>query len=440
MNLPDLPTEIFAAIIHVHLRDGGGWAVAVQARYVCKTFAAAIHNDMFCRYSASYYRRFNADWKERLLGPNMHTVLSKMGPTRCNSTYILDHMDATVDFLMDFSFYKTQAQRVRYRLALCVTISAALCVDDILAYLCDGPYDDSIKVRKNMGRADTVGMLAAAAAVNSEPALRFLVGKVHDVGLRSELYSTPLTAAAVNGHFFSSAFIYDCLKNGVHKRNQLYNAIDICMFKQRAIILPTLMKWYLEYCHSGSLKRVAKEGWTDWAILKGELDVLRFCYDHEHGVRCQRRLEVTPFRLACEYGHAHVIQYLLEFDDTLRGAMRTGKKGFVGACELSEGLAAAAEHGWLVAAGLLILVQIYHSGRDRSFLGPVLWYAVKGGHVDIVVLLLAYGAAVPKKKRLKREGIWALAANQGWKMTSLIEEAWKAQLQQESKAKIASVN
>jgi hypothetical protein len=424
MNLLDLPTEIFAAIIHVHLRDGGGWAVAVQARYVCKTFAAAIHNDMFGGYSASYYRRFNADWKKRLLGPNMHTVLSKMGPTRCNSTYILDHMDATVDFLMDFSFYKTQAQRVRYRSALCVAMSAALCVDDILAYFCDGPYDDSIKVRKNMGRADTVGMLAAAAAVNSEPALRFLVGKVHDVGLRSELYSTPLTAAAVNGHLYSSAFIYDCLENGVHKRNQLYNAIDICMFKQRTIILPTLMDWYLKYYHLGSLKQVAKEGWTDWAISKGELNVLRFCYDPEHGVRCQRRLEVTPFRLACAYGHAHVIQYLLQVDNTLRGAVRNAKKDFVGARELSEGLAAVAKHGWLVAARLLIHVQINHSGRDRSFLRPVFWYAVKGGHVDMVVLLLAYGAAVPtKKKRLKREGIWALAAHQGWKMTSLIEAA-----------------
>jgi len=96
MNLLDLPAEIFAPIIHNYLHDylynGRGWAVAVRARYVCKAFAVAIHDDMFGRYSASFYRSFSDDRKQRLLAPNVYTILSKMGPTRCRSTYILDHM------------------------------------------------------------------------------------------------------------------------------------------------------------------------------------------------------------------------------------------------------------------------------------------------------------------------------------------------------------
>jgi hypothetical protein len=150
-------------------------------------------------------------------------------------------MEATVDFLMDFSYYKTQSQRERHRLALCNAMSAALSVNDILAYLRDGRYDDSISVRKNMGRADTIGMLAAAAAVNSEPALRFLVGKVRDIGQRSELYGTPLTAAAVNGHKYASSIIYERFEDSRHQWDQLYGTINTCMYKQRATMLPTFM-------------------------------------------------------------------------------------------------------------------------------------------------------------------------------------------------------
>ncbi|KAI4950501.1 hypothetical protein J4E91_004384 [Alternaria rosae] len=380
---------------------------------------------MFGRHSAYYYRSFNADRKERLLGPNVHTILFKMGPARCRSTYILDHMEATVNFLMEFSYDQTQAQRERYRLALCNAMSAALSVKEILACLYFGPSDDSVKVRKNMGRIDTVGMLAAAAAVNSEPALRFLLDKVYDAGLRSQLYGTPLTAAAVNGHLHSATFIYERMENGVYKHNQLYDAIDTCMNKHHATILPTLMSWYLEYCNSKRSTREAKQGWADWALLNGVLDVLHFCYDPKNALRCKRRLEATPFFLACQYGHAPVIQYLLQIHPTLRSAIHTCRKGSPGARELWQGLTAAVENGWLVATRLLI-----HSGMRIDYgekcgisCTPLMWYAVKGENVNMVLLLLAYGAVVPE-----RDDIWALVANQGPEMAKLMQVAWNAQV------------
>jgi len=54
---------------------------------------------------------------------------------------------------------------------------------------------------------------------------------------------------------------------------------------------------------------------------------------------------------------------------------------------------------------------------------PLIWYAVKGTNVDMVLLLLAYGAVVPE-----RDDIWALAANQGPEMAKLMQVAWNAQV------------
>ncbi|KAH6858429.1 hypothetical protein B0T12DRAFT_483761 [Alternaria alternata] len=174
-------------------------------------------------------------------------------------------------------------------------MSAALSVNDILAYLRDGPYDDSISVRKNMGRADTVGMLAAAAAVNSEPALRFLVGK-----------------------------------------------------------------------------------------------------------------------------------YFLETDATLGDATYTYEAGRIGAQGLSQGLVLAVQNGWLGAARLLIEsgAQIKKSEYDDTVCAPALWHAVKRGHVDMVMLLLAYGVVIPAKNSKKHAGFWTLTMKRGTKMASLMEEAW----------------
>jgi hypothetical protein len=51
----------------------------------------------------------------------------------------------------------------------------------------------------------------------------------------------------------------------------------------------------------------------------------------------------------------------------------------------------------------------------------------------MVVLLLAYGAVVPKRNYIKNDGIWALAANRGWRMAGLIKEAWNAQVKHETR-------
>jgi hypothetical protein len=81
-------------------------------------------------------------------------------------------------------------------------------VNDILLYLDHGPYDQSKKIRANMGRSDTTGILAVAAAVNSLPALRFLAGKVRHLALCSELYGAPLLAATANEYVTATCFLY----------------------------------------------------------------------------------------------------------------------------------------------------------------------------------------------------------------------------------------
>jgi hypothetical protein len=179
MQLLDLPFEIFAEIIHAHVLDVG-WVEAINARYICKAFASAIHHDMFARHRLSSFHvsgKFSIAQRERLLERNMHTFLLNLSRKYYNNTYILDHMDATITFLMKFSYDRSSALRMRYKATLCNAIAAALPLNAILLYLDHGPYDKSKKVRANMSRSDTTGMLAAAAAVNSLPALRFWSAK-----------------------------------------------------------------------------------------------------------------------------------------------------------------------------------------------------------------------------------------------------------------------
>lgn len=124
-------------------------------------------------------------------------------------TYLLDHIHATIDFLISISWDKSTKQRTAYESALCNAVTAAVSQEGIIAYLCDGPYHDSVKVRENMARADTIGMLAAAAAIDCEPALRFLVNKVYNVSTCNELYRAPFQATAVNNSVKAASFISD---------------------------------------------------------------------------------------------------------------------------------------------------------------------------------------------------------------------------------------
>jgi hypothetical protein len=73
---------------------------------------------MLGRHSIDRYQSFIPDREERFLQPNMHTLLFKMGPSRCNSTFLLEHIKATITFLMDFTYNQKQFQRENYRLAL----------------------------------------------------------------------------------------------------------------------------------------------------------------------------------------------------------------------------------------------------------------------------------------------------------------------------------
>lgn len=141
----------------------------------------------------------------------MQSVLYKMSPRKCKDYYLLEHIDATVDFLLPFTKGYTNTSRDTCRAQLCNTVAAVLSCDDIIAYLMEGPYDDSVVVRDNMGRADTVGMLAAAAAMANEPALLFFVDKVRSVATYSELYGSPLLAAAVNGQVQAATLIIEHL-------------------------------------------------------------------------------------------------------------------------------------------------------------------------------------------------------------------------------------
>jgi len=212
MRLLDLPPEIFGGIIHMYVHKNA-WVAVTHARLVCKTFAHAVHQDMFSRYSAAYYQHFRASYERRLQDANMQNILFKLGPKRCHSTYLLDHIDATLDFLLGFEHHESQTQRERHRYSLCSAVSAALSVDEILHYLTIGPHDDSVGVRGNTGWADTIGMLAAAAATGIEPAVRFFINKVRDVGQSSELYGTLLLSAAITGRLNIFFSLYECIKD-----------------------------------------------------------------------------------------------------------------------------------------------------------------------------------------------------------------------------------
>lgn len=134
----------------------------------------------------------------------------------------------------------------------------------------------------------------------------------------------------------------------------------------------------------------------------------------------------------------HIIQYFLEIDATLGDATYTYEAGRIGAQGLLQGLVLAVQNGWLGAARLLIEsgAQIKKSEYDDTVCAPALWHAVKRGHVDMVMLLLAYGVVVPAKNSKKHAGFWTLTMKQGTKMASLIEEAWRVQIRKASVSKL----
>jgi hypothetical protein len=150
--------------------------------------------------------------------------------------------------------------------------------DDILAYLSDAPYDNSVNVRQNMGGTDTVGELAATSPVNSEPALHWLVNKVCNISACNELYGIPLLVTAVNGDLDAANFLYERMACGIQTGHHLCDIMSTCMQMDRGAILPTLMIWYSKQCPKRPLVEEAKVKWMKRALMASDLNILRRCY------------------------------------------------------------------------------------------------------------------------------------------------------------------
>ena len=303
---------------------------------------------------------------------------------------------------------------------LCNAVAAALPHDDIIAYLLEGPYEDSVKVRDNMGRADTVGMLTAACAVGNKPALRFLVDKVRSVATSSELYGSPLLAAAVNGQTWSANFIFGRMRTDEHASARLWYIIERCMKMRRDIMLPTLLTWYYGLPYSGQDRAYVRARCKAWAIETGNVEVVCFHTPNQLLVRnysCEYcRNSQQHFKLACKHGHLSVIRFFLEVGSRVCKHRP--------ACDYhTRGLRIVAAEGWLVAAKWLLDNGAKVNGT-AAFLGgdqdPAITRAVCGKRVDMVVLLLAYGAHVP-------QSVSQMALLQGGVMARIIKQAFDAQ-------------
>lgn len=320
-----------------------------------------------------------------------------MSPQKCRNDYLLRHIDATVEFLLPFAHDYSEVQKETCRAQLCNTVAAVLSCEDIIAYLTEGPYDDSVVVRDNMGRSDTIGMLAAAAAVGNQPALLFFVNKVRSAATYSELYGSPLLAAAVNGQVQAAAFIFEHLSPSDDVRQHLWRTIDTCMQQRRTAMLPTLLGWYYSFRAPIEIIRARKLHCRAWAIRTGNLEVLQMCDVpakpiNRHHVWANCRPAYSDFLWACKCGHAAVIQYLLDKPGMRKCMHRPDHDWRTIALQIT------AKHGWLVAAKMLLdkgaAVNDPVAAEDEDKMTP-LECAVRGKHVDMVVLLLAHGARVP---------------------------------------------
>lgn len=223
-------------------------------------------------------------------------------------------MDAIINTLVSFDEHGTIIKPDVYKAQMCNAIAASLNKDGVLAYLLEGPCENSVKVRENMGRADTLGMVAAAAVVGNEAALLFFADKVRSTLTSRELYGTPLLAAAVNRQARAASIIFRRIESEVTKieaREHLWSTIATCMTIQRVAMLPTLLTWYYRLDPSPMDVSSTKETMTSWAMRSGNIDALRICYDPiidpRHGVKTC----IVWLREVCKYGHAVIIRFLL---------------------------------------------------------------------------------------------------------------------------------
>ncbi|KAF2824691.1 hypothetical protein CC86DRAFT_45976 [Ophiobolus disseminans] len=316
MHLLDLPPEILGEIIHIFTYDVG-LRTAVHARYTCKILAYVIYDTICTHYPLPKFLAFSYHPRRRLLRSILPAVLYKMCPKKCHSTYLLQHIDATISFLQSFAGGETNSDANVHKFRLCTAITASLPHEDVLAYLLDGPYTTSPIVRENMGRADTLGMLCAAAATGNDAALLFYIDKVRSVAARSELYGTPLLAAAVNGQLRTASLIYEYMwQVEPDYVAQLWRTIELCLHTRHAAILPTLLGWYFECDHFVLDSLRAKRRVADWAVKTGNVQVLHMCYERVETLPQRHEKERcnpghTAFNSSCTCGHAPIIRYFL---------------------------------------------------------------------------------------------------------------------------------
>jgi hypothetical protein len=402
------------------------------------TFALAIHDDICGRQPIETFDNlvFRPHSRSRLLRALLPTILYRMSPKKCRSDYLLRHMDATIAFLQSFTGDDSKNTAELYKRHLCNAIAASLSNQNVIAYLLDGPYKHSVKVRKNMGRADKIGVLAAAAAVGNEPVLRVFINKVRSESASSELYGTPFLAAAVNGQIQAAAFILERMSFET-SGTQLWTTIKQCMETRHIDMLPTLFTWYYARSRGHEISRT-KQQIARWAIKTGNLEVLQLSF--KKAVKLNPNHDASAcdpghdlFTMACRFGHQNIIHYFLK-----DGAPPRCSKHGSSSHHLTLGIQLAATHGWLVAmklfldSGAEVNKTVTAKGvRTDTAIGR----AVESGYVNMVVLLLAYGAQIPLSDyKILARGGWLqkrstmqLAREQGGSMNRIVEQAVEQQ-------------
>lgn len=196
------------------------------------------------------------------------------------------------------------------------------------------------------------------------------------------------------------------------------------MQQRRTAMLPTLLGWYYSNFPVPDVLTAINIS-ASWAIENGNLEVLQMCDMTK--ARLVRHCHNTcrNFKMACKLGHTTIIQYFLQ-TPTMRKCKHQSIHDHT-----AIALRITALHGWLVAARMLL-----DSGADVNSYGAVedwragtpLQCAVRGKHVDMVVLLLAHGARVPGRKGRSRSlHIHKAVEEQGGDMARIITAAMQEQ-------------
>lgn len=393
------------------------------------TFASIIHDTFLTHGIITRLLKTRKAWRkrrrDRFLDSYMTVVLLRITSKIWESNYLLTYLDATIEFLSSFVYYTSQTKN--YRSELCNAMATALSTRDTLAYLKQGPYDDSVKVRANMGRSDTIGMLAAAATVGSEAAVLFLIDKVRSVSTCSELLGTPLLAACANGKIMIARILFDrMVQTEEGALSQVWYIVESLMETRRNAMLSTLLDWYFSLRPDNMRGRRRKQrNCLNWALINGDLKVFQLCLDRCTGGPCSCGLDRPVFRTACEYGHADIVKYLID------NAALEACQHHMGFTHLTEGLWTAVQHNWLVAAKVLLDHGADANGMYDNYgtrVGSALYWAVRDGYEDMIVLLLAYGAIVRGREAAGSPNIMRQAQEQGGVVEKLIRQAMLKQL------------